>query len=54
MSPVMARPKEIPGDVIRLTVTLPVTTHKKLEREAKKQRKTIAAIMRAKLESDAA
>jgi hypothetical protein len=50
----MGRPKEIPGDVMRMTVTLSVATHKKLEREAKKQRKTIAAIMRDKLESDAA
>lgn len=54
LSPVMARPKEIPGDVVRLTVTLPATTRKRLERKAKQEGKSVAALIRDALEHSAA
>lgn len=49
----MARPKEIPGEVVRLCVTLPKTTRKRIETKARKENKTLAAVIRELLEAAA-
>jgi predicted transcriptional regulator len=50
----MARPKIITGDVTRLTVRLPADTRAQLERKARQQNTTLAAVVRDALEQGAA
>lgn len=45
----MARPKEIPGDIIRITITLSVDTHKQLQKKSNEQKKSIASLIRESL-----
>ena len=50
----MGRPKEIPGESVKMTVRLSHTTRRKLERRAEREQRTLAAIVRDVLEQGAA
>ena len=54
LSALMARPKEIPGDVVKLTVRMSKATKRKLEQQARREQRTLASVVRDVLEQGAA